>query len=349
MKAAPSYTLAELARHLDLPLHGDGDTVITGIASVDTAAAGDLSFIARNKFRAQLKTSAAAAWILPPDLVSESVRPCLEAADPYLAYARVTSLFDTFAPAGAGVHASAVVDSSAVIHPEAWIGPNCTVAAGAAIGAGTKLLGNCYVGAASIIGKDCLLHANATIYHGVKIGDRVTLHASSVIGADGFGFAPAAPGQWQKIHQIGGVSIGNDVDIGACTTVDRGALDDTIIGDRVILDNHVQIAHNCIVGSGTAIAGCAAMAGSSKVGENCIIAGGVGIIGHIEVAAGTQVSARTLVTKSITEPGSYSAGVPMSDTASWRRNAARFGQLDDMAKRIRALEKALKDSQNQSE
>lgn len=341
MKAAPVFRLAQLAERLALPLHGDGDTEIRSLASIHRAGTGDLSFVARAKFRADLATTGASALIIPPDLVADCPLPALESADPYLTYARLSADFDRFVAPTAGIHPSAVVAPGATIDASAWIGPNCTVADGVSIGARSCLLGNSFVGEGSVIGEDCLLHPTATVYHGVTMGDRVTLHAGAVIGADGFGFAPCGPGQWQKIHQIGGVSIGDDVDIGACTTVDRGALEDTVIGNRVILDNHVQIAHNCVVGDGTAMAGCAAMAGSSKVGENCIIAGGVGIIGHIEVAAGTQVSARTLVTKSITEAGSYSAGVPMSDTASWRRNAARFTQLDDMAKRLRRLEKAL--------
>ena len=234
-----------------------------------------------------------------------------------------------------------MVHEKAILADKVSIGPNVVIECGAEIGE------ECVIGAGAFIGQNSKLAAkvkispNVTIYHGVSVGEGTIIHASSVIGADGFGFAPYNGG-WIKIHQVGGVRIGKNTEIGSCTTVDRGAINDTVIGDSVIVDNQVQIGHNVELGDGTAIVAQAGVSGSTKVGKNCILAGRSGLVGHIEIADGTTVSAFTMVTKSITEPGVYTGAVPFEKAESWRRNATRFRQLDSLAKRISSLEKKLK-------
>ncbi len=258
--------------------------------------------------------------------------------NPYLSYALLTALFDPAPSVAVGVHESAVIDASAELGSDVCIGANVTIGAGVSIASGTQIGSGCQIGDHCQIGENSCLQANVTLYHGVSVGNRVTLHSGCVIGADGFGFAPSADG-WVKIHQIGGVVIGDDVEIGACTTVDRGALDDTVIGRGVIIDNQVQIAHNVQIGENTAIAGCTGIAGSTQIGRNCTIAGAVSIVGHLTIADGVHISVNTLVNKSITQAGSYSSGTVASATKVWRRNAVRFGQLDQMAQRLSELEK----------
>ena len=213
-----------------------------------------------------------------------------------------------------------VIDAGADIGPNVVLGANCVIGERCRIGAGTRL------------------HASVVLYRDVTIGEHCTLHANAVLGADGFGFAPSPEG-WQKIHQLGGVRIGNRVEIGACTTIDRGALEDTVVEDGAIIDNLVQIAHNCHIGKNTAIAGCTGLAGSTIIGANCTLAGGVGVVGHVEICDNVHITGMTMVTKSITEPGSYSSGTPMASTRDWKRSAVRFAQLDSIQKRLAGLEK----------
>jgi UDP-3-O-[3-hydroxymyristoyl] glucosamine N-acyltransferase len=265
--------------------------------------------------------------------------PLLRVKNPYLAYAQVSVLFDKKPACTPGVHVSAVVDPSASIAVSACIGPNVVIEANVVVGDKTVIEAGSVIGDHTVIGKQCHIHRNVTVYHSVSMGDRVTIHSGAVIGADGFGFAPKPGGGWQKIHQLGSVSIGSDVDIGANTTIDRGALGDTVIADGVIIDNLVQIAHNVHIGKNTAIAGCVGIAGSASIGANCTLAGGVGLVGHITIADNVHITGMTMVTKSIQEAGSYSAGTPMTTTAEWKRNAVRFSQLDGMAKRLSDLEK----------
>lgn len=336
-------TLGELAQKFSLELAGDPAVQVTGLATLASAGPGDVGFLANKKYRGQLTSTRAAAVILHPDMVESCPTATLATDNPYLAYARLSQLFDP-APSGPpGVHPAAVVAADAKIGEGASIGPNAVVEAGAEIGAGTVIGANAYVGEGSRVGARSRLFPGAVLYHGIRMGDRCTVHSGAVIGADGFGFAPAPDG-WEKIHQIGGVRIGNDVEIGACTTIDRGALEDTIIEDGVIIDNQVHIAHNCHIGKNTAIAGCTGMAGSTIIGANCTLAGAVGVVGHVEICDNVHITGMTMVTRSITEPGSYSSGVPMSPTRDWRRNAVRFSQLDRMQQRLAALEKQDKSS-----
>ncbi len=336
------YTLAELADLLDVTVMGDPDIVISGLATLASAGAGQLSFLANPKYHKALESTAADAVIVAPAMVD--VCPCnsLVSDNPYVSYARASQLFAQAGVTQGGIHPSAVVSQTATIDASATIGANVSIADNVVIGANTVIGPGCVIGHDSVLGTNCLLHANVSIYHGIHIGNRVTIHSAAVIGADGFGFAPSPDrqkGGWIKIAQLGGVRIGNDVEIGAGTTIDRGALDDTIIGDRVILDNQVQIAHNVELGHNTAIAGCTAIAGSTKIGSNCTIAGGVGIVGHLTIADRVHVTAMSLITKSIGSPGSYSSGTGMMDSRHWRKNAVRFSQLDDLAKRLTELEK----------
>ncbi|ARN74996.1 UDP-3-O-(3-hydroxymyristoyl)glucosamine N-acyltransferase [Oceanicoccus sagamiensis] len=338
------YTLAELAELLEVTCVGDAEIVISGLATLASAGSGQLSFLANPKYQKALATTQAEAVIVAADMVDIGPANCLVSANPYLTYAKASQLFDQSSSTVAGIHPSAVISSSAAIDPSASIGPHVSIADNVVVGAATVIAAGCSIGKNTVLGEACLLHANVSLYHGVSLGDRVIIHSGAVIGSDGFGFAPSPDrekGGWVKIAQLGGVVVGDDVEIGAGCTIDRGALDNTRIGDRVILDNQVQIAHNVELGDNTAIAGCAAIAGSTQVGKNCTIAGGAGIVGHLTIADNVHITAFTLVTKSIAEAGAYSSGTPMQDSRSWRRSAVRFSQLDAMSKRLSDIEKKL--------
>lgn len=334
-------SLAELAQHLKVELRGDGATLISGLATLGAAQPGQVSFLANPQYRSQLQGTRASAVIIHPDLAGECPVACLISSNPYLTYAHASQWFDRRPRQAEGVHPSAIVAEGVVLGQGCRIGARVVIEAGAVLGDRVEIGAGTVVGADCRIGDDCLLHANVTLYHGVTLGQRCVLQSGVVIGGDGFGFAPAQ-GQWHKIAQLGGVRIGDDVEIGASTTIDRGALQDTVIGNSVILDNQIQIAHNVEIGDGTAIAGCTGIAGSTRIGRHCTIAGAVGIAGHLEIADRVHITMRSAITKSISEPGSYSSGTAMSSTAEWRKNAARFRQLDDMARRIRTLEQRLK-------
>jgi len=337
------WTLQSLADRIGAELDGDADLEVVGINTLQQAQSSELTFLANPSYQRYLGETQAAAVILKPAQASLYSGNKLLSDNPYLAYARLSALFDPAPKSASGVHPSAVVDASVVLGDNVSIGANASVGAGVVIGAHTSIGAGCHIGENSVIGEHSKLYANVTLYHGVSIGDQVTLHSGCVIGADGFGFAPSAAG-WVKVHQLGAVVIDDRVEVGACTTIDRGALDDTVIGSGVIIDNKVQIAHNVKIGENTAIAGCTGIAGSTTIGRNCTIAGAVSIIGHLTIADGVHISVDTLVNKSITEPGSYSSGTVAAPTKVWRRNAVRFGQLDQMAARLSALEKLLSSS-----
>ncbi|WP_316838323.1 UDP-3-O-(3-hydroxymyristoyl)glucosamine N-acyltransferase [Pseudohalioglobus sediminis] len=331
-------TLGELAQRFDLQLDGDAQRTVSGLATLASAGPDDISFLSNKKYASQLLDTRAAAVILHPDLASQCPVATLATADPYLAFARSTALFDRSPAQPEGIHPAATVSPGAVIANDASIGPNAVVEAGARVGSGASIGANAYIGHNTEIGAGTRIQPGVVIYHNVKLGARCRVHSQAVLGADGFGFAPG-PGGWEKIHQLGGVSIGDDVEIGACTTIDRGALDDTVIEDGAIIDNLVQIAHNCRIGKNTAIAGCTGLAGSTIIGANCTLAGGVGVVGHVEICDGVHVTGMTMVTRSITEPGSYSSGTPMATTREWRKSAVRFSQLERIQQRLAALEK----------
>ena len=300
------------------------DVVISRIAPLEVAGPGDLSFLSNPRYQQQLAASRAACVIVAPAMRDAALArgACIVADNPYVYFARATQLWrQRNAPAQcAGVHASAVVDPTAQVHPTATIGPLCVVERGAQVGAGTILKSRVTVG------EDC------------TIGARCIVHAGVVIGADGFGFAPEQ-GQWVKIEQLGAVRIGDDVEIGANTCIDRGALEDTVLEEDVRLDNQIQVGHNVRIGAHTAVAGCTAIAGSARIGRYCLIGGAAGVLGHLEICDRVVVTAMSLVTSSITEPGEYSSGTPLTDNRTWRKNAARFKQLDALARRVLAADK----------
>jgi UDP-3-O-[3-hydroxymyristoyl] glucosamine N-acyltransferase len=241
-----------------------------------------------------------------------------------------------------GIHASAVVDSDARVADTASVGANAVIEAGAVIEDGAWIGPGCVIGRDSLIGRNVQLYPNVTVYHGCRIGENTTIHAASVIGADGFGFE-RDEGEWLKIPQVGGVVIGKNVEIGACSTVDRGALRDTVIEDGVKLDNHVQIAHNVHVGANTVMSNGVGVAGSTRIGKNCLIGGMTGIKDNIEITDDVIITAMSLVSKPLTSPGSYSSNTPIDDTRTWRKNSARFRQLDELARKIHQLEKQVKE------
>lgn len=336
----PSYRLAELASRFGAMLHGDGERTIAGVGTLQEAGPGQIAFLANPKYRRYLANTNAAAVILrEADAVACPV-PALLAADPYVLYARIATLF---APADAvepGVSDSAWLDPTAQVDAGAQIAPGAVVQAGAIVAAGAYIGPNCTVGVQARIGAGSRLVANVSIGYAVELGERVLVHPGAVIGADGFGLANYQ-GRWLKVPQLGSVRIGDDCEIGANTTIDRGALGDTILEEGVKLDNQIQIAHNVHIGAHTAIAGCTGIAGSTRIGRACMIAGAVGITGHLEICDRVTITSMTLVTHSITEPGVYSGSLPMDNAQIWRKNSARYRQLDGMARRLAALEKKL--------
>jgi UDP-3-O-[3-hydroxymyristoyl] glucosamine N-acyltransferase len=318
---------------------GDDSLVISQVAPLDRAGAGEIGFVAHAKYRKALETTRASALILPRSLADAWTGTRIIADDPYLYFARVTQLLNPVTNAYQGVHPSAVVLSdlpaSVSVGPLAFVGESCRIAEGVVIGPGSM------VERGVSIGKDTLLHAKAVVYEGSEIGARCVLHSGAVIGGDGFGFARRKDGSWEKIPQIGRVIIGDDVEVGANTTIDRGALDDTVIENGVKLDNLIQIAHNCRVGENSAMAAFAGMAGSAKLGKRVMVGGQAGIMGHIEVADDVVVSSRSFMSKSVDEKGVYTSTIPAILHNDWLRNAVHIKHLDEMADRIKQLEKKL--------
>ena len=308
-------------------LFGDPDRQITRLAPLERAQPGELSFLVNPRLTSALVSSRAGCVIVGPAL-AEAARArgdCIVAADPHLYFARLTQLWRRLHGGAArpGIHPSAVVEEGALVDPSASVGALCFIGRGARIGAGTVLK------ARVTVGEDCV------------IGERCLIHPGAVIGADGFGFAPDA-GRWEKIEQLGAVRIGDDVEIGANTCIDRGALQDTVIEDGVKLDNLVQIGHNVRVGRHTAMAGCVGVAGSATIGAHCTVGGGAVVLGHLTLADGVHISAATVVTRSILKPGHYTGVFPIDDNASWEKNAATLKQLHSLRERLKALEKTRK-------
>ncbi|QTF58289.1 UDP-3-O-(3-hydroxymyristoyl)glucosamine N-acyltransferase [Stutzerimonas frequens] len=338
--AGAVFALGQLAEVLGGSLRGDAAQVIDGLATLQEAGPTQLSFLANAQYRKYLSTSRAAAVLLSAEDAGSFGGSAIVVSDPYLAYARASHLFETRPTVRAGVHPTAIVADDADVDASASVGAYVVIESGAVIEKDVVIGAQSFIGARCRIGEGGRLAPRVTLYHDVLIGKRVVIQSGAVIGGEGFGFAKEK-GAWQKIAQIGGVRIGDDVEIGSNTTIDRGALSDTLIGNGVKLDNQIMIAHNVQVGDNTAMAGCAGISGSTKIGRNCMIAGGVGMVGHIEVCDNVFVTGMTMVTRSITEPGSYSSGTAMQSAADWRKSAARIRQLDDMARRLQQLEKSL--------
>jgi UDP-3-O-[3-hydroxymyristoyl] glucosamine N-acyltransferase len=340
------YTLADIAARFALQLHGDAQLGIHGVATLADAQPGQIGFLANPRYRSQLADTRASAVVLRAEDADASTGACLVASDPYVAFARIAALFERQSARAAGVHASAVVSATARIAPSASIGPLCVIEDGASVGEGAILGPHCVVGRDCHVGAQSRLVARVTLVQDVRLGQRVLIHPGAVIGADGFGLAfergASDPGHWIKVPQLGGVRIGDDCEIGANTTIDRGALGDTVLEEDVRLDNQIQIAHNVTIGAHSAMAGCAAVAGSTTIGRYCLIGGGAGILGHLSIADRVTVHAMSLVTHSIREAGEYTSGTPIQPNRQWRRNAARYKHLDEIARRVDAIEKETK-------
>lgn len=334
-RSAPSHasvsilTLGQIVASLGGELFGDANRIIDGLAGLQAAGPAHLSFLASAKYQSQLQGSAAGAVIVAPaqQALAQARGDCIVTPDPYLYFARATQWWRQqrgpwFAP---GIHASAVVHPDAQVDATASVGPLCVIEAGASVGPHTRL------------------HSRVTLGYGCTIGARCIVHSGVVIGADGFGFAPHQ-GQWEKIEQLGAVHIGDDVEIGANTCIDRGALSDTLIADGVKLDNLIQIGHNVQIGAHTAMAGCVGVAGSAVIGAHCMIGGSAGILGHLHIADGVTVSAMSLVTRSISKPGVYTGFFPLDDNASWEKNAVTLKHLSQLRERVKTLERILVES-----
>lgn len=332
------FTLEDLAERGGATLRGDGGKRISGVNTLSAAGPRELSFLANPRYRAKLRSTRAGAVVVPAEAAADCPCDVLVADNVYAAFARMAAVFEHRVVPPPGVHESAAVDSGARVHADAAVGPQAVIEAGAEIGPGVVVGPGCIVGRDSRIGPDCVLTARVTVLHGVTLGRRVLVHPGAVLGADGFGLAQEE-GSWLKVPQLGGLLIGDDCEIGANTTIDRGSLQDTVLEEDVRLDNQIQIAHNVRIGAHTAMAGCSAVAGSTTIGRHCMVGGGAGILGHLVIADHVVITAMSLVTRSIREPGEYSSGMPLQDNRQWRRNSARLKQLDEMARRLRALER----------
>ena len=337
-KARTSYSLREITERLGGKVDGDAAVTVRQVATLDSATPDTIAFLANERYLPQLKSTRAGAVIVGVSVRAATPIPRIVCANPYAYFARVSALFNPALAPRPGVHASAVVDSSARIAGDVEIGPCAVMGRAAAVGAGSVIGAGCFIGEGVVIGSGTRLHPNVSIYQDCAIGNRVIIHSGVVIGADGFGIA-MDEGRWIKVPQIGRVVVGDDVEIGANTTVDRGALDDTVIEEGVKLDNQIQVAHNVRIGAHTAIAACAAIAGSTTVGRYCRIGGGAGITGHLSIADNVEISAYTLVTKSIGSAGTYTGVYPFERNDEWRRNAVQLKHLGELARRVRAIEK----------
>jgi UDP-3-O-[3-hydroxymyristoyl] glucosamine N-acyltransferase len=331
---AISMTLGELAVRFGLVLRGDPDARVSHVGTLEGADASSVSFLANPKYRRYLRDTRAGAVVLDPRLADECPVPALLAKNPYAAYARIAAVLHPPRAATRGVHPSAVVDPQATVDATAFVGPQCVIAAGARIGPRAVVGPSCVVMEDVSVGADTRLVAKVTLCPSVVLGERCVIHPGVVIGADGFGLAPDR-GEWIKVPQVGGVRIGDDVEIGANTTVDRGAIEDTVIEDGVKLDNQIQIAHNVRVGAHTVVAGCSGVSGSTTIGQRCMIGGQVGIAGHLTICDDVVLTGRSFVSSSIRQPGTYSSGLPVEEASRFRKNAARFYQLDEFMREVR--------------
>ncbi|MBS4096844.1 MAG: UDP-3-O-(3-hydroxymyristoyl)glucosamine N-acyltransferase [Sulfuricella sp.] len=345
--AQPQFSLAEIVERFGGELVGDGSVAIRQVATLSSAGEGHFSFLANPKYRSQLSSTGASAVVVAQADKELARIPHILSTNPYAYYARVAALLNPPDTAPPGIHATAVVGKDAEIAASASIGPNVVVGDGAVIGEYAQIGAGCFIGAHTEVGTQTRFYPNVTVYHGCLIGERTIVHSGAVIGSDGFGLANEK-GCWLKIPQIGRVRIGNDVEIGANTTIDRGALDDTVIEDGVKLDNQIQIAHNVHIGAHTAMAGCVGVAGSTRIGSHCTVAGSAMIIGHLEIADRVNISVGTLVTKSINQPGTYTSSIPSQPHRDWLKNAAQLHHLTDLAERVKQLEQKLSQLEGKS-
>ena len=334
------YTLGQLAEILECPVEGDSQKEIVALAPLDEASENAISFLSSEKYKSELESTRAGAVILKPAHRENFIGNALVVDDPYLAFAKISGLFHPRKKRSDGVHPSAIVAEDAQVPPSVSIGPNCVIGSGVVLGENTQLYAGVIVENNTHIGANCILFANVVIYANVSMGDNVTIHSGAVIGADGFGFAPKPTG-WEKIYQLGGVKIGNNVEIGSLTSIDCGAIEDTIIEDNVIIDNHVHIGHNCFVGERSAIAGCSGIAGSTHIGRGCLIGGAVFMNGHIKIADGSTIAGGSVVAQGTDKAGVYASIPPMFEQSEWRKHFVHVKKVGNYAGRIKTLEKTV--------
>lgn len=335
-----AYRLEDIVTRFGGRVLGNAGVLISQIATLDSAKADQIAFLANSKYRAQLDTTHAGAIILGVADAEATTLPRIVCENPYAYFAKLSAFLNPLPQVVAGIHPSAVVGDGVIISPSAQIDAHVVIGEGAKIGANSVIMAGCNIGAGVVIGENARLYPRVVVYHDCVLGNNLIAHSGVVIGADGFGIA-MDEGRWLKIPQIGRVVIGNDVEIGANTTIDRGALDDTVIEDDVKLDNQIQIAHNVRIGAHTAIAGCVGIAGSTSIGRYCRIGGSAGILGHLQIADYVEISSFTLVGKSIRERGSYCGIFPFSSTKVWSKNAAQLRHLDELADRVKQLEQKI--------
>jgi UDP-3-O-[3-hydroxymyristoyl] glucosamine N-acyltransferase len=330
--------LGELALRLGAELRGDPDLEVDRVATLTGAAPGSVTFLANRRYRSFLRGTQASAVLVEPQFADECPTAAIVTDNPYLGYARTTAWLNPQPIGPAGIHPTAWVSEDAEVDASAAVGAQSVVEAGARVGARARIGAGCVIGPDAVVGDDSRLVAQVMLCHGVAIGRRAVIHPGAVIGADGFGIANDGE-VWVKVPQVGGVRIGDDVEIGANTTIDRGALEDTVIEDGVKLDNLIQIGHNVHIGAHTAIAACVAIGGSARIGRRCAIGGAASLAGHLEIADDVQLTATSAVPSSIGEPGIYSSGMPAMENRAWRKMIIRMRQLEDMARRLRRLER----------
>jgi UDP-3-O-[3-hydroxymyristoyl] glucosamine N-acyltransferase len=338
----PMHSLDDFVARFGGRVAGDGATRIAQVATLESAKPGEIAFLTNAKYRSQLQATQASAVIVGEAEADATDLPRIVCGNPYAYFAKVSALLNPPRDLAPGIHPSAVVGAGARIDPTAHLAANVVIGAGASVGAGCVILEGCSVGQDTVIGDDALLYPGVVIYHNCVIGRNLIAHAGVVIGSDGFGMA-WENGRWLKIPQIGRVVIGDDVEIGANTTIDRGALSDTVIEDDVKLDNQIQVAHNVRIGAHTAIAGCVGIAGSADIGRYCRIGGSAGILGHLQIADNVEIASFTLVGKSIREAGSYAGIFPFSKNEEWRKNAAQLRHLDELARKVKQLQQEIEE------
>jgi len=335
-----SMRLEQIVAALGGELLGDATTLIARVATLESAGPQDLTFLSQARYKSLLQSTRAAAVILPPSASSATSLPRIVCDDPYLYFAQVAQLFSPPEKVVPGIHASAVIEADALVDVSAHVGPNAYIGHHARVESGSIVGPGCFIGDGAIVDCDSQLHANVSLYHGCTLGRRTIVHAGAVIGADGFGMA-RKDGEWIKIPQTGRVIIGDDVEIGANTTIDRGALDDTVIESGVKLDNQIQVGHNVHIGAHSALAGCVGIAGSARIGRRCTIGGGAIILGHLIIADDVHISAATLITKSISKAGSYTGAYPFSEHRKWTHSASALRHLDELVQKVAELESRL--------
>ncbi|MGB2080003.1 MAG: UDP-3-O-(3-hydroxymyristoyl)glucosamine N-acyltransferase [Vibrio sp.] len=336
----PKLTLAEIAALTHGTLHGDGQVTVTSVSAMDKACEGQVTFLTNTKYRKHLPDCQASVVLIKEAELELCSTNAIVVEDPYVAFAYVAQALDTTPAPAENIASTAVIAPDVQIGEGVSIGHHAVIESGVVLGDNVCIGAGCFIGQNAKLGANTRIWANVSIYHEVELGESCLVQANTVIGADGFGYANQK-GEWIKIPQLGSVKIGNRVEIGSCTTIDRGAIEDTVIEDNVIIDNHLQIAHNVHIGYGSALAGCTTVAGSVTIGKYCIIGGASVLNGHITIADGVTITGMGMVMRSISEKGIYSSGIPLQTNKEWRKTATRVMKIDEMNKRLKALEKQI--------